>query len=51
MIPALFPLNIMPDSDTVIFYQAEKSEELNGRQMNFAAGGVLGGGTSVNFMM
>jgi choline dehydrogenase-like flavoprotein len=49
--PALFIANIMPTSKTSIFYKANKSKELADRELIVPSGGVLGGGSSTNFMM
>lgn len=50
-VPALFASNIMPSSKTALFYKANKEEALNGRKLDVAAGGILGGGSSINFMI
>lgn len=44
-------MNIMLDSDTAIFYETEVCPQLNGRSPIVATGGILGGGSSINFMM
>ncbi|KAI1810610.1 GMC oxidoreductase [Poronia punctata] len=49
--PAMFPVNIMPDSKTALFYKAVKSDQLSGREVIVPCGGILGGGSSINFMM
>ncbi|KAI0023436.1 GMC oxidoreductase [Xylariomycetidae sp. FL0641] len=49
--PAQFPLHLRPDSDTTLFYKATKSTYLADRECVVPAGGVLGGGSSINFMM
>ncbi|KAI1734593.1 GMC oxidoreductase [Xylaria scruposa] len=50
-IPALFLTNIAPGSKTAIFYKARKSDYLAGREVIVPSGGLLGGGSSINFMM
>lgn len=49
--PALFLTHLAPDSKSAIFYQARKSDQLAGREVIVASGGILGGGSSINFMM
>lgn len=49
--PALFPMHLMPQSKTVIWYRAKASEALNGREYPVATGGLLGGGSSANIML
>ncbi|KAI0599724.1 GMC oxidoreductase-domain-containing protein [Biscogniauxia sp. FL1348] len=49
--PALCPAHLLPDSKTTILYKATRSQYLSGRESVVPAGGVLGGGSSVNFMM
>ncbi|MCJ1399000.1 hypothetical protein MMC11_002202 [Xylographa trunciseda] len=49
--PAIYPTHLLPDSQDAIFYKSEKSEHLRGREAIIATGGVLGGGSSINFMM
>lgn len=49
--PALFLTHLAPDSKTALFYQGNKSDKLNGRAPIVPAGGILGGGSSINFMM
>jgi alcohol oxidase len=49
--PALFLTHLAPDSKTTIFYKGNKSEALGGREPIVPSGGVLGGGSSINFMM
>jgi len=49
--PALFPLNLLPETGTAIFWQCEPSEVLAGRRLVVESGGVLGGGSSINFMV
>ncbi|KAG9243158.1 putative alcohol oxidase [Calycina marina] len=49
--PAVYLSHLAPDSKTAIFYKAQKSEQLAGREAIVPAGGLLGGGSSINFMM
>ena len=49
--PALFPANQAPGTKTVLFYESKPSEHVAGRKVIVPAGGCLGGGSSVNFMM
>jgi alcohol oxidase len=49
--PALFLTHLAPSSKTAIFYKAKKDVNLAGREAIVPMGGVLGGGSSINFMM
>jgi alcohol oxidase len=49
--PALFLKHLAPDSKTAIFYKGNKSDALAGREPIVPTGGILGGGSSINFMM
>ena len=49
--PALLTQHLAPDSKTAIFYTGKKSETLAGREVVVPAGGVLGGGSSINVML
>ncbi|KAI1421237.1 GMC oxidoreductase [Xylaria sp. FL1777] len=49
--PAMFLTHVAPDSKTAIFYKAKKSNSLAGREVIVPNGGLLGGGSSINFMM
>ena len=49
--PALFLSHLMPGSKTAVFYQGKKSDALAGREPVIPTGGVLGGGSSINFML
>ncbi|OLN96794.1 Alcohol oxidase [Colletotrichum chlorophyti] len=49
--PAFFLDHLAPDSKTAIFYQGRKSDQLAGRSPIVPAGGILGGGSSINFML
>jgi alcohol oxidase len=49
--PALFPLNLLPDSRTALFWQGNPSEALDNRAPVVPSGGTLGGGSSINWMV
>jgi choline dehydrogenase-like flavoprotein len=49
--PAFFLDHLAPTSKTTIFYPATKQPELANRNPVVPAGGVLGGGSSINFAM
>lgn len=49
--PAFFLDHLLPTSKTAIFYKGNKSEKCAGREVIVPSGGVLGGGSSINFMM
>ncbi|KAK5116559.1 hypothetical protein LTR85_009184 [Meristemomyces frigidus] len=49
--PALFPLHLLPKSKTAVWYKANKSESLAGREYILPTGGILGGGSSINIML
>lgn len=49
--PILMALNLMPDSKTTVAYPGKKADAVNGRAITVHTGGVLGGGSSVNFML
>ncbi|KAI1876333.1 hypothetical protein JX265_003859 [Neoarthrinium moseri] len=49
--PALFMAHLLPEAKTSIFYKAIKSQHLADREAIVPAGGILGGGSSTNFMM
>lgn len=49
--PALFPMNLMPQSKTTEWYHANGSDALAGREYPIFTGGVLGGGSSINIML
>lgn len=40
-----------PDTNTALFYESKASPHLNNRKAIVPMGGVLGGGSSINFMM
>ncbi|KAG4433517.1 hypothetical protein IFR05_011000 [Cadophora sp. M221] len=49
--PGVFFRNIAPGSTSAIFWEGEKSKLLAGRSLIVPSGGILGGGSSINFMM
>ncbi|KAI0006385.1 GMC oxidoreductase [Xylariaceae sp. FL0662B] len=49
--PALFERNTMPGSDTALFWKANKSPQLADREPIIETGGILGGGSSINWMV
>lgn len=49
--PVFYLDHLLPTSKTTIFYKTKKSEKLAGRECIVPSGGVLGGGSSINFMM
>ncbi|KAK7409602.1 hypothetical protein QQX98_008197 [Neonectria punicea] len=49
--PALFERNTKPDSDTALFWKANKSPQLADREPIVETGGILGGGSSINWMV
>ncbi|KAM0327527.1 hypothetical protein ACHAQA_005817 [Verticillium albo-atrum] len=49
--PVFFLDHLLPTSKTTIFYKGNKSEQCAGREVIVPCGGVLGGGSSINFMM
>lgn len=49
--PIFYLDHLLPTSKTTHFYKANKAEQLAGRECVVPAGGVLGGGSSINFMM
>lgn len=49
--PAIFPRNMKLDSKTATFYESRPSKWLSGRSTIVPAAHVLGGGSSINFMM
>ncbi|PNY26834.1 Alcohol oxidase [Tolypocladium capitatum] len=49
--PAMFLSHQEPGSQTALFYQSNKEKALNNREAIVASGGILGGGSSINFMM
>ncbi|KAK3986344.1 alcohol oxidase 1 [Cladorrhinum sp. PSN332] len=49
--PGIFPRNMKLDSKTASFYQSRPSSWLGGRAAIVPAAHILGGGSSINFMM
>lgn len=49
--PVFYLDHLTPASKTAIFYQANKADQLAGREPIVPSGGTLGGGSSINFMM
>jgi len=49
--PALFEQNTFPESDTALFWRANKSPQLADREPIVETGGILGGGSSINWMV
>jgi alcohol oxidase len=43
--------HLTPNSNTVIAYKGNKTADLNGREPIVTTGGLLGGGSSINFAM
>ncbi|KAF2437720.1 GMC oxidoreductase [Karstenula rhodostoma CBS 690.94] len=48
--PAAFPANLAPDSKTTYFNVSKPSTHVGNRPLVVPSGGVLGGGSSINFM-
>lgn len=49
--PAMYLTHIVPESQTALFYKANANQHLAGRETIVLTGGILGGGSSINFMM
>jgi len=49
--PGIFPRNMKLDSDKATFYQSRPSKALAGRGAIVPAAHILGGGSSINFMV
>lgn len=49
--PAFFTASLAPNSKNTLFYVTKKSAAVGDRELVLPAGGVLGGGSSTNFMM
>ncbi|KAL7621376.1 hypothetical protein AAE478_008698 [Parahypoxylon ruwenzoriense] len=49
--PALFERNTFPGSDSALFWKANKSPQLADREPIVETGGILGGGSSINWMV
>ena len=49
--PGIFPVNMKLDSKTATFYYSRPSEWLAGRRAIVPCAHILGGGSSINFMV
>ncbi|CCO35780.1 Alcohol oxidase Short=AOX [Rhizoctonia solani AG-1 IB] len=49
--PALYLTHADPESKNTIHWKGTKSDAANGRETGTTSGGILGGGSSINFMM
>jgi alcohol oxidase len=49
--PGIYPRNMKLDSKTATFYESRPSKWLGGRSAIVPAAHVLGGGSSINFMV
>ncbi|KAG6009010.1 hypothetical protein E4U21_003341 [Claviceps maximensis] len=49
--PAMFWTHLRPESKYTTFYQGDEEESIDGRRALVPMGRVLGGGSSINFMM
>ncbi|EEH44360.1 uncharacterized protein PADG_00649 [Paracoccidioides brasiliensis Pb18] len=49
--PALYPSHLQPTSTTTKFYKSKPNEYLGGREVVVPIGNILGGGSSINFMV
>jgi len=49
--PALYPRNLFPSSKITLFWQGNKSPQLNDRSPIVPSGGTLGGGSAMNWMV
>ncbi|KAL3466856.1 GMC oxidoreductase-domain-containing protein [Aspergillus heterothallicus] len=49
--PGIYPNNMKLDSKTASFYHSRPSEHLDGRRAIVPCANILGGGSSINFMM
>ncbi|KAI2721043.1 CAZyme family AA3 [Penicillium roqueforti] len=49
--PGIYPQNIKLDSKTATFYHSQPSKAIDGRRAIVPAARVLGGGSSINFMV
>ncbi|GMF00100.1 unnamed protein product [[Candida] boidinii] len=50
-LPGIYPRNMRLDSKTATFYNSRPSKHLNGRRAIVPQANILGGGSSINFMM
>ncbi|KAK0720183.1 GMC oxidoreductase-domain-containing protein [Lasiosphaeris hirsuta] len=51
VVPLFFTNNLKPLTKSAIFYPSNKSKQLANRELIVPSGGILGGGSSINFMM
>ena len=49
--PALVLENLSPDNKRALFYKSNKEKSIADREIVVPAGGILGGGSSINIMM
>lgn len=49
--PGIYPRNMKLDSKTATFYESRPSKWLNGRKAIVPCANILGGGSSINFMV
>lgn len=49
--PVFFLQNLDPRKKMAIYYQANKARQLADRELIVSNGGILGGGSSINFML
>ncbi|KAK1972317.1 GMC oxidoreductase [Colletotrichum sublineola] len=49
--PGIYPRNMKLDSKTATFYESRPSKHLSGRSAIVPCANILGGGSSINFMM
>lgn len=49
--PLFYTSHLVPGSKTALFYKGNKAERLGGREPIVPSGGILGGGSSINFTM
>lgn len=49
--PGIYPRNMKLDSKTASFYESRPSKWLSGRKAVVPCAHILGGGSSINFMM
>ena len=49
--PAIYLANLEPAAGNALFYKANADKNVNGREVVVPTGGILGGGSSINFMM
>lgn len=49
--PGIYPVNMKLDSKTASFYYSRPSDYLDGRRAVVPCANILGGGSSINFMM